>query len=297
MNLENVHTLCDTDVMVAKSDSETIQSRLKALRTRAGLSMARLARAAGYKQASSYQRYENESETFEFLPIPVGRRLAAVLVGKGKPPIELHEVMALCGVTMEGDKIVSVETAAIDDPSKRLRFSTAGQDESEWLGLREEDLAGLMTDLTEWIPEVDVRAGAGLGGEAILENFVGDAGDVASREMVAGQWQLPPSYLGHELGVRRHNARIVAVEGDSMSPTLFSGDRILVDISRKMPSPPGIFALWDGLGLVVKRVEYIPHSDPATVRIISDNPAHAPYERTVEEAHIIGRVIWVGRRL
>jgi hypothetical protein len=55
--------------------------------------------------------------------------------------------------------------------------------------------------------------------------------------------------------------------------------------------------LWDGLGIVVKRLDYIPGSDPATVEIISDNTLHKRYERTVEEAHIIGRVVWFARKL
>lgn len=147
------------------------------------------------------------------------------------------------------------------------------------------------------IPEIDVTAGAGLGGEAVLENFSPNNRDTISVDSAAATWRLPPRYLSSELRVKRPSVRIITIEGDSMSPTLQSGDRVMVDIERRVPSPPGIFALWDGLGVIVKRVEYIPKSDPATVRITSDNPAHSAYERTVEEAHIIGRVIWFGRRL
>lgn len=50
------------------------------------------------------------------------------------------------------------------------------------------------------------------------------------------------------------------------------------------------------LVLVVKRVEYVHGSDPPTVRVIANNAHHKPYEITLEEAHIIGRIIWSARR-
>lgn len=76
-----------------------------------------------------------------------------------------------------------------------------------------------------------------------------------------------------------------------MEPRLWAGQCVMVDIEDKIPSPPGIFVVWDGLGLVIKRVEVMPGSDPLRVRIMSANPAYQPYERTLDEAHINGRVV------
>ena len=87
------------------------------------------------------------------------------------------------------------------------------------------------------------------------------------------------------------------VEGDSMMPTLHSGDAVLVDMARKFPTPPGIFVLFDGMGLVAKRVEHIPNSDPPRLRIISDNTFYSPYERTIDEVNIIGRIRWFAREI
>lgn len=82
-----------------------------------------------------------------------------------------------------------------------------------------------------------------------------------------------------------------------MTPTLNSGDVVLVDTSRRMPTPPGIFVLHDGMGLVAKRLEHIPNSDPPQVRIVSDNPHYPPYERLVDEMNIIGRIRWFAREM
>jgi len=37
---------------------------------------------------------------------------------------------------------------------------------------------------------------------------------------------------------------------------------ILIDTSQRVPVPPGIFVIWDGMGLVAERVEHEPNSDP-----------------------------------
>ena len=91
--------------------------------------------------------------------------------------------------------------------------------------------------------------------------------------------------------------RVMAVQGDSMLPTLNDGDTILVDLNQRNPSPPGVFVLHDGMGLVAKRLEHVPMSEPPRVRIISDNARYSPYECTAEEVNIIGRVRWYGREM
>jgi phage repressor protein C with HTH and peptisase S24 domain len=82
-----------------------------------------------------------------------------------------------------------------------------------------------------------------------------------------------------------------------MEPLLSSGDRILVDVSQRVPVPPGVFVIWDGMGVVAKRVEHVPSSAPTTVVIRSINPDYPTYERHADEVNIIGRVIWAAKKL
>jgi phage repressor protein C with HTH and peptisase S24 domain/DNA-binding Xre family transcriptional regulator len=150
------------------------------------------------------------------------------------------------------------------------------------------------------VEQVDIRAGLGGGGEVDSVNHTDGGGYTVSKDAVTATWGVPDSYLG-ELGVKRNGIFLFRVLGDSMQRPdgsgIHSGDIILADTFDKKPSPPGIFALWDGLGTVVKRIEYIMNSDPARVKIRSDNPNHESYERTLEEVNIIGRCVWYGRRL
>jgi hypothetical protein len=53
----------------------------------------------------------------------------------------------------------------------------------------------------------------------------------------------------------------------------------------------------DSIGLVAKRLDHIPNSEPPRVRIISDNALYAPYDCTGEEVNIIGQIRWFAREI
>jgi hypothetical protein len=65
----------------------------------------------------------------------------------------------------------------------------------------------------------------------------------------------------------------------------------MVDCSDLNPSPPGIFILWDGIGLLAKRLEHVLNSDPPAVVVTSDNPHYERYDRPLEDLEIRGWVI------
>ena len=89
----------------------------------------------------------------------------------------------------------------------------------------------------------------------------------------------------------------IKVSGDSMVPTLADGDDILVDTADAGDRlRDGIYVLRLDDALNVKRIARDPSGDRFTVQ--SDNPAY-PSWPDCEPARvaIIGRVIWMGRRL
>lgn len=143
------------------------------------------------------------------------------------------------------------------------------------------------------IVEIDVRAGLGGGGEAGSHPV--NVGGIMHADDIKAVWNLPEAYVRTELRASPAAVRIVEVIGDSMSPTLESGDRVAINTEDINPSPPGVFALWDGFGLVIKRLERIFGSD--RLRVISDNPAHQIVELAAEEIRIVGRACWRAHRL
>lgn len=110
-------------------------------------------------------------------------------------------------------------------------------------------------------------------------------------------WPFNGRFIRDELGLGGSELTIVEIRGDSMSPTLSSGDRVMVNHDDKQVSQGGIFAVWMGDGTVVKRIEQVPASNPPVVKLISDNPLHSNYEVPAVDVSIIGRVIWRSSRI
>jgi transcriptional regulator with XRE-family HTH domain len=171
-------------------------------------------------------------------------------------------------------KLVPIFAKAGADPAELYALAGVDASGSHLLGAQPaEDDASILR-----IKELDIRAGA-------------NAALTGETETVIDTWQIPAAMIRAYSSAPASDLRIIAVMGDSMEPTLLPGQRILVDAGDTTPSPPGIFVVWDGLGLVVRRVALLPESDPARVKITSDNQKYDPSERSIDEAHIQGRVI------
>lgn len=84
-------------------------------------------------------------------------------------------------------------------------------------------------------------------------------------------------------------------EGDSMQPTLLDGDLVLIDTAQNdIRQQDRIWAISYGDLGMIKRVRRLPGG---TYSIMSDNPAVAPIHAADGEMHVIGRVIWIGRKI
>jgi phage repressor protein C with HTH and peptisase S24 domain len=105
-------------------------------------------------------------------------------------------------------------------------------------------------------------------------------------------WVFPPSFVREQLHTAPARLLVIDTNGDSMAPTLMSGDRVVVDTGHKTPSPDGLYAIRDSFeGIVVKRLQLMRKSRPVKVKIISDNPNHAAEEVPLNELEIVGKVL------
>lgn len=138
-------------------------------------------------------------------------------------------------------------------------------------------------EATAPIPRLDVRASAGFGAS-------GDGGEMI--ETI----DFPRDFL-RASGVTPANARILSVSGDSMEPTLNSGDLLLVDVSVKRIRNEALYVLVRDDDVYVKRAQ---RRLNGTVLITSDNTRYPPEEFSEADADrllVAGRVAWYGRSL
>ncbi|WP_374613236.1 helix-turn-helix transcriptional regulator [Sphingorhabdus sp.] len=148
------------------------------------------------------------------------------------------------------------------------------------LGAPEE--VGGKSDNLKLVPKLAVGASAG-------------AGALADGEALAGKVGFDEQWL-RKLGVEPRNVSLIRVEGDSMQPTLNDGDDIMVDKGAALkPLRDGIHVIRiDGV-LIVKRLARAPGG---RLSVLSDNPAYPSWpDRDPAEVQVVGRVVWVGRRL
>lgn len=171
---------------------------------------------------------------------------------------------------------------------------------SEVLGISEDELGapgraqmamGAKAAASDMVEEVDLTAGLGGGGLAMVER----EGEMMTFEVIRDLWRLP-TWVLNRFNAQSGHIKAFACQGDSMAPTIDDGDVVFADIRHQVPSPPGVYVLADEFGgVVVKRLEVIsrPRDETVTVRIMSDNPRHAPRELNLDEIKIVGR--YVGR--
>ncbi len=131
------------------------------------------------------------------------------------------------------------------------------------------------------LAEIDLRFG--LGG-TYIDGPVGAEKRLFSRSWLRNFTHAAPEHLFWTVG-----------DGDSMEPTIRSGELMLIDRSQTTPlMGDGIWALcWGDIGMI-KRLR--PRPD-GSVDILSDNLQVPPVTAVDGEVHVLGRVVAVVRKL
>ena len=134
------------------------------------------------------------------------------------------------------------------------------------------------------IPLLDVRASAGHGAMTELE----------ARHARFG---FDEKWLKQLSASRPASLSVIRVEGDSMEPTLSDGDEVMVDLSDTgQRLRDGIYVIRSDDALVVKRVALGPQG--RQISVVSDNQAYPSWHDVDRRSiHIIGRVLWFGRKV
>jgi phage repressor protein C with HTH and peptisase S24 domain len=94
------------------------------------------------------------------------------------------------------------------------------------------------------------------------------------------------------------NLFIATGHGDSMEPTLLRSDLLMIDTSQqRIAQQDLVWALsYAGAGMI-KRVRRQRSVDGDELVILSDNPSVPAQVVPAEDVHVVGRLIWIGRKM
>ena len=100
-----------------------------------------------------------------------------------------------------------------------------------------------------------------------------------------------------DLGINPQKSEIIFARGDSMEPTIFGGDSLLVDLSKKEIYDGSIYCVRIDGQLYTKRLQKIP---PSIVFVVSDNNKYRSFDIDFSKKidfdfEVIGEVRWWGR--
>lgn len=203
--------------------------------------------------------------------------------------LEITAAWASREAGLSEDAIRNMQRAAKDAKRKGVSTATINalapvlQVTPNWL-MTGDDAAGAEPTRGD-IANLAIRGGLGSGGLLTVE---ADATTGAILpEFVDGYWSFPGRVRDQFRNIGKTHA--LPVVGDSMEPTLINGSVVFVDTTHTAPSPPDLYAVDYGDGLMVKRIELIPRS--RKVRVISDNDRYSSYEMARDELLVFGRVV------
>ena len=151
-----------------------------------------------------------------------------------------------------------------------------------WAGEADWEAAESVTvaDTVE-LEQIDLRYGLGA---SYADGPVGVERRAFSREWLRTITSTPPRNLFWAIG-----------DGDSMEPTIRSGEVILIDRTEgRQYLDDGIWALTHGEVGMIKRLRRLPDG---TVELHSDNHLVRPYAAREDHLNIVGRVVAVVRQL
>lgn len=192
----------------------------------------------------------------------------------GRIPLNLQALLTFCKVIEANPADISPRlTKIVEIPS-----STLSNEELYKMGFRPVKVVDDSDPSLTHIPKVKLRLSAGITGfEVEPEDYDGSTTAV------------PTSWLDRS-GLSRDKLIAIHVRGDSMEPTLYDGDLVVLNIADTEPVDGGVYAINYEGEPVVKRLE----RDAGNWWLKSDNADQRRHGRKVcqgEACIVVGRVV------
>lgn len=262
-----------------------LSEKVKLLISEAGATQEQFAKSI----EMSYERLRNvcqgrvlklKKEEADAIAIVYGINPQWLVNDKGKKHLTIAEVQAgkrMAGLA-EATKIALTQSS---DARKRIDKQEADFFSGVAKMQRDEEFLQNAASNYVFVPKYEITASAG-------------NGSVIHDESIVDHLAFKHTWITQTLGLDPKNLALIDVRGDSMSPTIDSGDLILLDTRQGESLTEGVYAINLNGSLLVKRIRLKLNGD---VEVCSDNPRYQTETITRKAAaslHVVGRVAWHG---
>ncbi|MEO5340892.1 MAG: helix-turn-helix transcriptional regulator [Magnetococcus sp. MYC-9] len=131
------------------------------------------------------------------------------------------------------------------------------------------------------VPRYAVQASAGRGVEV-------------QSEQIVDHLAFKTEWLRAAMGLDPRKLALITARGDSMEPAIGDGDLLLLDMRELRTLDPSIYVVRMDQSLVAKRLQRL---TDGRIRIQSDNPLYSAESVHPSEIQILGRIVWIGRKV
>lgn len=144
---------------------------------------------------------------------------------------------------------------------------------------------------TEGVKPCDSGRSNGLASEFVIV----DESDSKSEGAQSRQFAFSRAWLAAS-DLDADNLKLFTAAGDSMSPTIVSGDTVMIDSSDTVATD-GVFAIKFGQAVQIRRLQ---QRIDGSMLILADNSAYTDEKVAADSLNtiaIVGRIVWVGKQV
>lgn len=207
--------------------------------------------------------------------------------------------------------IREIETGGVRKPGKLLELATALGVRPEWLSNGEGEMEVIVPtgiqrrvvvqasmehryeDLNEAVPTADFAELFTLVPRYAVHASAGPGSAVQS-EQIVDHLAFKTEWLRAAMGLEPNKLALITARGDSMEPAIGDGDLLLLDMRELRTLDPSIYVVRMDELLVAKRLQRL---TDGRICIQSDNPLYSSETVYPHEIHILGRIVWIGRKV
>ena len=222
-----------------------------------------------------------------------GKRIAVQI--SGMTPDELKQALEIHGRSQSAlARRLGVDQSAVNRMTKKGGRKIKLEEMPIIEAYLRDTAKGLEPDLP---PDIDARVD--LNGVVMLNEYdarLSAGHGLIPEDAVVRTWPYPRFLIVDRLGMTPERSAVQEIMGDSMFPTLATGDFVVIDLGQTRVHDEGIFVVRHGDALLVKRIQHQLGSNPPTLKVKSDNPSYDEFVVAADELEVLGQIRWISKR-